>query len=233
MKTTQALQRHHVRRNQFGSEEEASKDVSQDEISKLSRIQSNAVPKFDWNRENQKLKLQSEELEILEVDAKAARRCNVIRGMIDEMTSMPYMTPDLEEPISISEVNMSILKKVMMWCNYHRDDRTAESQSLDHDDQSTAKMLKLTNDTTAWDVEFFKVDQATLLEIIAAANFLDIPDLLDKACRVVADMIKGKSPEEIRRTFNIQNDFTQSEENQIRMENSWCDFTNRMDTEKR
>src|SRR4051812_5925093 len=46
---------------------------------------------------------------------------------------------------------------------------------------------------------------------------------MDTGCQVVANMIKGKSPEEIRRTFNITNDFTQEEE-QIRRENEWaCD----------
>lgn len=32
-------------------------------------------------------------------------------------------------------------------------------------------------------------------------------------------MIKGKQPEEIRKLFNIQNDFTPEEEAQIRREN--------------
>ena len=32
----------------------------------------------------------------------------------------------------------------------------------------------------------------------------------------------GKTPEEIRKTFNIQNDFTPEEEQQIREENQWC-----------
>lgn len=36
-------------------------------------------------------------------------------------------------------------------------------------------------------------------------------------------MIKGKSPEEIRKTFNIQNDFTPEEEEQIRRENEWAE----------
>jgi len=49
-------------------------------------------------------------------------------------------------------------------------------------------------------------------------------------------MIKGKTPEEIRRTFNIKNDFTAEEEEQvcaharvenlspqIRKENAWCE----------
>ena len=32
-------------------------------------------------------------------------------------------------------------------------------------------------------------------------------------------MIKGKTPEEIRKTFNIKNDFTEEEEAQVRKEN--------------
>lgn len=56
-----------------------------------------------------------------------------------------------------------------------------------------------------------------------AANYLDIKALLDVGCKTVANMIKGKSPEEIRKTFNIQNDFTQEEEDQIRRENEWAE----------
>lgn len=52
-----------------------------------------------------------------------------------------------------------------------------------------------------------------------AANYLDIKPLLDVGCKSVANMIKGKSAEEIRRTFNITNDFTPEEEAQIKKEN--------------
>ena len=45
-----------------------------------------------------------------------------------------------------------------------------------------------------------------------AANYMDIKPLLDLTCAKVASMIKGKTPEQIRKTFNIQNDFTPAEE---------------------
>ena len=61
-----------------------------------------------------------------------------------------------------------------------------------------------------------------LFELIVAANYMDIKSLLDLGCAKVATLIKGKSPEDIRRTFNIVNDFTPEEEARIREENRWC-----------
>ena len=67
------------------------------------------------------------------------------------------------------------------------------------------------------------VDQEMLFEIILAANYLDIKALLDVGCKTVANLIKGKSPDDIRKTFNIQNDFSEQEEAQIRAENEWAE----------
>lgn len=60
-------------------------------------------------------------------------------------------------------------------------------------------------------------------DFMQASNYLDIKPLLDVGCKTVANMIKGKSPEEIRKTFNITNDFTPEEEDQIRRENEWAE----------
>merc|ERR1739845_208319 len=79
---------------------------------------------------------------------------------------------------------------------------------------------KRTDDIPSWDADFLKVDQGTLFELIMAANYLDIKGLLDVTCKTVANMIKGKTPEEIRKTFNIKNDFTQAEEEQVRRRTS-------------
>ena len=48
------------------------------------------------------------------------------------------------------------------------------------------------------------MDQEALFELIRAANYLNVRGLLELCCKTVANMIKGKTPEEIRAHFNIQ-----------------------------
>lgn len=84
-------------------------------------------------------------------------------------------------------------------------------------------MLNFKNIGFKNNVIFVQVDQGTLFELILAANYLDIKGLLDVTCKTVANMIKGKTPDEIRKTFNIKNDFSNAEEEQVRKENEWCE----------
>lgn len=132
-------------------------------------------------------------------------------------------------------MNESVLKKVIEWCEHHKND----PQPAQDDDSDSRKK---TTDIEEWDQKFMQVDQEMLFEIILvsalmpvtspadplissqqASNYLDIKPLLDVGCKTVANMIKGKSPEEIRKTFNITNDFTPEEEEQIRRENEWAE----------
>lgn len=68
-----------------------------------------------------------------------------------------------------------------------------------------------------------QLDQSLLFELIIAANFLDIRGLLDLTCKAAANLIRGRSVEEIRKKFNIKNDFTPQEEEQLLRENAWAE----------
>lgn len=75
-----------------------------------------------------------------------------------------------------------------------------------------------------WYADFMNsIEISTLFELINAANYLDCQILLDIGCATVASNIKGKTPEEIRNTFSIENDFSPEEEEKIREENKWVD----------
>jgi len=146
------------------------------------------------------------------VDRSVAERSILIKNLIEDVGdgSVP------KETIPIPNVNEPVLKKVIEWCEKHRND-PAQSAEEENDNR------KKTTEIDEWDQKFMQVDQEMLFEIILAANYLDIKALLDVGCKTVANMIKGKSPEEIRKTFNITNDFTPEEEEQIRRENEWAE----------
>ena len=71
-----------------------------------------------------------------------------------------------EEVVPLPNVNAAILKKVIQWASYHKDD-----PPLPEDDENKEKR---TDDICSWDADFLKVDQGTLFELILAANYLDI-----------------------------------------------------------
>ncbi|KAI5310821.1 hypothetical protein KEM55_000481 [Ascosphaera atra] len=155
------------------------------------------------------IKLQSSDGVVIEVERPVAERSILLKNMLEDLGEQ-------EEAVPISNVNETVLRKVIEWCEHHKNDPVTS----DNDDTESRRR---TTDIDEWDQKFMQVDQEMLFEIILAANYLDIKALLDVGCKTVANMIKGKSPEEIRKTFNIQNDFTPEEEDQIRRENEWAE----------
>ncbi|XKL63409.1 hypothetical protein PGB90_005773 [Kerria lacca] len=158
-----------------------------------------------------KIRLQSCDNDIFEVDYDVAKCSTTIKTMVDDLG----LDDNDDEIVPLPNVNSAILRKVIQWATQHKDDPPPPE---DEDNRE-----KRTDDISSWDSDFLKVDQGTLFELILAANYLDIKGLLDVTCKTVANMIKGKTPEEIRKTFNIKNDFTTEEEEQIRRENEWCE----------
>ena len=122
----------------------------------------------------------------------------------------------IENPIPLPNVTGKILAKVVEYCNYHAEHPTPEFEDKKKDENRT-------DDIIPWDLDFCKVEQSMLFDLILAANYLDIRSLLDLTCKTVANMIKGKTPSEIRATFGIEKEFTDEEREQVRKENEWVE----------
>ena len=147
----------------------------------------------------------SSDHERFEVPEAAATMSQTIRHMIEDGCT--------DGGIPLPNVTGSILAKVLEYCNKH----AAASAGGEGSSSSSDK-----EELDKFDKAFVEVDQATLFDLILAANYLNVKGMLDLTCQTVADMIKGKSVEEIRQTFNIKNDFTPEEEAEIRKENQWA-----------
>jgi S-phase kinase-associated protein 1 len=123
---------------------------------------------------------------------------------------------DKTTEIPLPNVKSEVLRKVIEFCEHHLAEPMTEIEK-------PLKSQNMVDVVQKWYADFVDLEQVLLFELILAANYMDIKPLLDLTCATVASMIKGKTPDEIRGTFNITNDFTPEEEAAVREENKWCE----------
>lgn len=142
-----------------------------------------------------------------------------------------------------------VLRKVLEWCHNHESHCLATTSHYNGWDDGLFDTKPTATKLVEWDQKLMQVDQTMIFEIIVvsiclqyylhfsneakdfqfqAANYLDIEPLHNIGCKTIANMLKGKSPEEIRKTFNLSNDFTPEEAEQIRRENEENEFIIKM-----
>ncbi|RUP49535.1 LOW QUALITY PROTEIN: putative negative regulator sulfur controller-3 [Jimgerdemannia flammicorona] len=161
-----------------------------------------------------------------------------------------YHVGESDAPIPLPNVNSKVLRKVIEWCEHHRTDPPAPTDENTEDRKRNTdiedwdqKFMEVDQETlfeiilaaNYLDIKpllvpcpnvtyVFQVSSGFLSSLyICNAYFHIYLCISDVGCKTVANMIKGKSPEEIRKTFNIVNDFTPEEEAQIRKENEWAE----------
>ncbi|KAI3795583.1 hypothetical protein L1987_38239 [Smallanthus sonchifolius] len=138
-----------------------------------------------------------------EVQLQIALQSETIRKMIDDGGFLDEIV------LSFPNITGETMSKVVEYCNKH----------VHYD--GAGNNITVNDEMRAFNKQFVDVPNETIFDLILAANHLNIKSLLDLTCQKVTDMTKGKSPDEIRKTFNIKNEFTPEEEEEIRRENQW------------
>lgn len=133
------------------------------------------------------LKLTSKDGMTFDVPKDIAKQIKFVNDMLEDVDEVDGME------IPMGEVRGNILEKVIAFCTFHHNHELTPSTADEIDN---------------WEKQFVKVDKCTLFHLILAANFLAVQPLLDLTCKTVSDMIKGKTAEEIREEFAIDENFT-------------------------
>jgi len=177
-----------------------------------------------------KVNLISSEADKFEVDKKSAAMSELLKHMFDDSDEDDMFEDEDEDAedaeqnipeIPLPNVKSSVLAKIVEYCNHHATNYHAGLMAKIQIPLKSANMAEVVDE---WDANFVgTMDQEMLFELILAANYMDIKSLIDLTLAKVASMIKGKTPQEIRKTFNIVNDFTPEEEAQVLEENKWCE----------
>ena len=155
--------------------------------------------------------------EKLQVDKATAKTStyikNLLRNLEPETGAKEDSTQILEIPIN--NVDTVTLKTILKWCEHYKDANplkfegniaveTMQNDGGKLEDSETGQNIESEDRMSPidpWDREFLNVDAQTLHSIILAANILDIKPLLNVSCKIVAELLRGKSPEEIINAF--------------------------------
>ncbi|OXU24150.1 hypothetical protein TSAR_001103, partial [Trichomalopsis sarcophagae] len=136
--------------------------------------------------------LRSRDEKLVKVDLEIAKRIATIRDLLYRQKS-----EDQEEQIiSIPNVDEHILKKIITWVDFHKDDAllTDEDNIMEH----------LNNKGLCeWDRQFLNVDKVSFFEIITACEHLKVNLLRNTCAKYIAEKISGKSLEEIRQQYGL------------------------------
>eukprot|EP00581_Thalassiosira_minuscula_P012556 CAMPEP_0183730544 /NCGR_PEP_ID=MMETSP0737-20130205/33114_1 /TAXON_ID=385413 /ORGANISM="Thalassiosira miniscula, Strain CCMP1093" /LENGTH=167 /DNA_ID=CAMNT_0025963067 /DNA_START=136 /DNA_END=636 /DNA_ORIENTATION=- len=151
------------------------------------------------------VKLVSKEGDTFEVPVEIAKLSNLVVTTLGEDDSDEDNGGDMVE-IPLPNVKATVLAKVIEYCTHYKQEEPMTTIT------TPLKSNRIEEIVQEWYADFVNVDQQLLFELVTAANFMDIKALLDLTCLAVSVLIKGKSAEEIRRIFNISNDFSPEEE---------------------
>ncbi|XP_050234264.1 SKP1-like protein 1A [Mercurialis annua] len=155
---------------------------------------------------SKKVTLRASDGETFEVEQAVASVSQTIKLLIEDGCA--------DGVIPVPNVTGKILSMVLEYAEKHKRTSAAATLYGPCDDESII--------IARWDAEFMKLDRNVLFTLMMAADYLNMKGLLDLTCKTVADMIKGKTPEQIRETFDIENDFNEEEEKEVRRENNWA-----------
>lgn len=138
----------------------------------------------------------------------AIDRMYTIKSMIDDIESS-----ESEIKIPLTNVLSRELQRIYEYVNHHIADPVFTEP--DPDDPI--------DEISGWDLRFFtKIPPLELAPLMMAADFLNIPDLVEIIAQRYAELMDEKTPEEIREMFNIPNDLTPEDIAQIEKENYWA-----------
>jgi S-phase kinase-associated protein 1 len=167
-----------------------------------------------------KCQLQCMSGKVFTVEKEVIEKSIIIKDMLADLGIGEDTSVEVDEEIiplpSISEKSM---EKVIDWCEHHKADPPPAEDEED---------FIFNEEIGDWDKEFLKMDDGTLFDLILAANYLDIKGLLDVTTTHVAQIIvECRTPEKIRERFNIKNDLTPEDLEQIKYDaEHWMDSEN-------
>jgi S-phase kinase-associated protein 1 len=195
----------------------------------VERVDESGAPVYDENG-NQIVDTLNGEYNVFEIGVESLKHSKTLWQMVEDLGGVDAVQTIGKIPVAnATDFTLSKFVEYATWLSEQpaipvvetkeeeTEPKEGEEQKPKEGDEQDKKAFELTE----WEKEFCNVETKNLFVLIQFANYLDCKRMLDATCKTVAEMIQGKTPEQIRETFNIKNDFTPEEEEAIRKENEW------------
>ena len=141
--------------------------------------------------------LKSSDNQSFQIGTKAASRSKLINDILKDYQD--------ESDFPLPEVDGKTLKKIIEYLEHYKDSEPKEIPK-------PLKDSKLENVIEKWDADYIlPIPKEECVGIINAANYMDIPSLLQLACAKIAALMMDLPVEEIQKEFGIENDMTEEE----------------------
>ena len=154
---------------------------------------------MEETKSGQLLKFQTSDGQDVLAPRKLFERSITVKNLLDD-------NPESDEPIPLPEITKATIEKVIEYLKH------IEEGNAPPEIEKPLRSSDLRDVTTEYYADFINHEHEIVEDIILAANYLDIKDLLALGCAKLGSIIRGLTIPEFRKKFNIVNDFTPAEE---------------------
>lgn len=133
-----------------------------------------------------------------------AKKCVSLKNILEDLDE------DDESPIPLSTIDKSTMEYVCRFIGELKE--LGIKEEMTEEEQITFRE----RDATEEEKKFFQFeDESQSFALILAANFLDNRPLLHSTAKYIANKMMGKTPEELKKMYKIERDFTDEEKEAV------------------
>ena len=155
------------------------------------------------------IKLKTKDGKIIEIAKKVAELSEFLKSSISNL--------EKDSPIELTEVDEVNCEKIKEYLTHFNGVAPKEIEKP----LTSNEMKNVTDEWSANFIEKMTVDE--VVNLTAAANYMEISCLLDLCCAKLASLCKDKSEKDIFKAFNVTEPISDEEKKKIFEENRWID----------
>ena len=124
----------------------------------------------------------------------------------------------LEEDIPLAQVSTKYLELIIEYCQHYNFKKTKTDIIAPLVSKVPKEFIK-----DPWELQFIaKFSEDELIDLIQAANYMNIPTIFELSCAMIASELKGKDFNEMKRRYGLDEvDYMPAEEEEILKQYPW------------